>query len=77
MLNNSSISFNNYCTLQAFLSKSIKRDRYPSTITWQQIKRQQRDYGKNRRIKQLKKFICGLSMISSVVLFLKSRAHAL
>jgi hypothetical protein len=45
MLNNTSMSFPNYCSLQTFLSKPIRYDRYPSIITWKQINRQQREYG--------------------------------
>jgi hypothetical protein len=46
MLNNTSMSFPYDCSLQSFLSKPIKCDRYPSTITWKQIKRQRRESGK-------------------------------
>jgi hypothetical protein len=46
MLNNTSMSFPNYASLPSFLSKPIRLERYPSTITWKQIKRQRREYGK-------------------------------
>jgi hypothetical protein len=49
MLNNSSISFPNYSSLQSFLSNPII---YPSIITWKQIKRQHEEYG-NKEIEYL------------------------
>jgi hypothetical protein len=48
MLNNTSMSFPNYSSLQSFLSKPKRGDRYPSTITWKQIKRQRREDGKKK-----------------------------
>jgi hypothetical protein len=41
----------NYCSLQPYVWTPIRRDRSPSTITWHQIKRQQREYGKKNRRK--------------------------
>ncbi len=48
MLNNTSIPSSNYCSLQPYVWIPIRRNRYPSTITWHQIKRQQQEYGKKR-----------------------------
>ncbi len=45
----------NYCSLQPYIWIPIRRNPYPSTITWHQIKRQQREHGKkNREIIQTK-----------------------
>jgi hypothetical protein len=43
MLNNTSMSFPDYCSL---LSIPIRYNRYPSTVTWRQIKRLRQEYGK-------------------------------
>jgi hypothetical protein len=78
MLNNTSIPSSNYCSLQPYVWIPIRRNRYPSTITWHQIKRQQQEYGKKeiekscvRKKKSIKStfFNYRLSMASSVVLF--------
>ena len=41
MFNNSSTAIVNYCSLQPYVWVPIRRTRYPSTITWHEIKRQQ------------------------------------
>jgi len=49
MLNNSSSPISNYCTLQPYIWIPIRRDRYPSTVTWYEIKQQQQqEYGKKK-----------------------------
>ncbi len=48
MLNNSSSPISNYCSLQPYIWIPIRRDRYPSTVTWYEIKRQQQEYGKKK-----------------------------
>ncbi len=74
MLNNPS---SNYCSLQPYRWIPIRRNRYPSTITWHQIKPQHYEYGKKKEIICEKKnpnskstfFNYRLSMASSVMLF--------
>lgn len=48
MLNNIAIPISNYCSLEPYTWVLIRNNRYPSTITWHQIRRRQqrREYGK-------------------------------
>lgn len=71
MLNNTSIPLFNYCSVQPYVWIPIKRNRYPPTITWHQIKRQQREDGKENNVEHQVNifFNYRLSMTSSVVLF--------